>query len=98
MSSKSQRFTAEVLQQGPNPYVVVPVEVSEAFAPLAEGSRVRVRGTLEGMEIRGNLVPRKAGQWLFLHTGMRAAAQAKTGDRVELVLRASFEASLSRRR
>ena len=66
MPSRPQRFTAEVQKQGPNPYVEVPPSVSTAFAKYAEKSRVRVHGTLAGAEIRGNLVPRGGGQWLFL--------------------------------
>ncbi len=64
MPSRPRRFTAEVLKQGPNPYVEVPPSVSTAFAKYAE--KGRVHGTLEAAEIRGNLVPRGGRQWLFL--------------------------------
>ena len=89
MPSRRQRFTAEILKQGPNPYVEVPASISTTFAEYSEKGRIRVHGTLEGTEIRGNLVPRSGGHWLFLHAGMRAAAGVGLGDTVELVLRAT---------
>ncbi len=82
MPSRPQRFTAEVLKQGPNFYVVVPASVATVFSRYADRGRVRVFGTLEGTEIRGSLVPRGGGHWLFLHAGMRAAARAGFGRRV----------------
>ncbi len=75
-------------KQGPNLCVEVPAEVSAAFARYAERGRIRVHGTLEGAEIRANLVPRAGGHWLFVHSGMVAAAGVALGDRVEFVLRA----------
>lgn len=89
VTSRPQRFRALILQQGPNPYVEVPAAVSAAWAHYAEKGRIRVHGRLQSAEIRGNLVPRAGGHWLFLHTGMRAAAGVGTGDRVELNLRAT---------
>ncbi len=88
MPSRSQRFVTKILKQGPNPYVEVPAKVSKRFARYAEKGRIRVYGTLEDTEIRGNLVPRGDGHWLFLHAGMRVFAAVGVGDAVELALRA----------
>lgn len=68
---------------------MVPPEVSDAVAELAERGHVRAYGTLQGVEIRGTLVPRGSGHWLFLHGGMRAAAGVAVGDTVDLDLRAT---------
>lgn len=87
MPSRTHRFKAKVKQNGPNPYVEIPPDISAAFAKYAEKGRIRVSGTLETAEIRGNLVPRGKGHWLFLHVGMRAAAGVKVGDEVKLALR-----------
>jgi hypothetical protein len=88
MASRPRAFHAEIRRQGPNLYLEVPATVSGAFVRYAEHGRVRVYGTLEGAEIRANLVPRGGGHWLFVHSGMRAAAGVGRGDRVEVVLRA----------
>lgn len=76
-------------KQGANFYVKVPAAVSRAFARYAERGRIRVHGSLEEAEIRGTLVPRAGGHWLFLHSGMRAAAAVGKGDIVHLALRAT---------
>ena len=89
MASRPRHFKTEILKQGPNPYVEIPSTVSDTFAGYAEQGRIRVYGTLEGAEIRGNLVPRGGGHWLFLHSGMRAAAGVGVGDTIEVVLSAA---------
>ncbi len=88
MRSRLHRFVTPIRKQGPNPYVEVPVEVSTHLAKYAEKGHIRVYGTLEEAKIRGNLVPRGSGLWLFLHAGMRALAGVGVGDTVELALRA----------
>lgn len=89
MPSPPRRFRAEIRKQGANFYVEVPAAVSRGFARHAEHGRIRVHGSLEEAEIRGTLVPRGGGHWLFLHSGMRAAAAVGEGDIVELALRAT---------
>ncbi|HEY3261657.1 MAG TPA: DUF1905 domain-containing protein [Pseudonocardiaceae bacterium] len=77
-----------VIREGPrNPYVEVPAEVSEAFRPLARAGRITVDGTLNGVSVRGTLVPVAAGgHRLYVSGGMRAAASVGVGDTVALEL------------
>jgi len=89
VASRTKRFQARVRSTGPYTYVTVPEHVSRAFATYAEKGRVRVFGRLEDAEIRGTLVPRATGHWLFLHAAMRAAASVRVGGIARLELRAT---------
>lgn len=88
MPSQRRRFTAEIRRQGRNLYLEIPPDVSAAFRRYGQRRMVRVSGTLRGAPIRGNLVPRGDGHWLFVHAGMKAAAGVGLGDTAEVVLRA----------
>ncbi len=89
MATRRRRFEARIRKQGPNFHVEVPPAVSRAFARFAERGKIRVHGTLGGVEVRGTLVPRGRRHWLFLHAGMRAAAGVGAGDTITLALRAT---------
>jgi hypothetical protein len=83
------RFTAVVQEAARNPYVDVPAEVSAAFRPLASVGRITVDGTLNGVSVRGTLVPiRSGGHRLYVSGGMRAAAGVGVGDTVMFELTA----------
>jgi Bacteriocin-protection, YdeI or OmpD-Associated/Domain of unknown function (DUF1905) len=90
------RFTA-VIHEGPrNPYVEVPAEVSEAFAPLARAGRITVEGLLGDTSLRATLVPvAGGGHRLYINGGMRAAAGVGVGDTVTLDLNAHAPEELS---
>ncbi|MGH9364137.1 MAG: YdeI/OmpD-associated family protein [Thermoanaerobaculia bacterium] len=85
-----QHFRAKILRQGPNPYVDVPRRISRAFAAYARAGRIHFEGTLNGVAIRGSLVPlRRGGHRLYVNGGMRAAAAVAVGDTASFALRAT---------
>ena len=89
-TSTPQRFEATIFKQGPNPYVDVPENVSEALAEHGQAGRISVEGELNGASIQTTLVP-----WgdkrhrLYVNGGMRSAARVGVGDTVSFELRAT---------
>jgi len=84
-----QRFRARIRKQGINPYVDVPERTSRAFAGMARAGRIAFDGELNGVPIRGTLVPIRGGRHrLFVHGGMRGAAGVEVGDTARFALRA----------
>jgi hypothetical protein len=76
-------------KHGINPFVVVPPNLSRAFASFSERGRVRVAGTINRRPFHATLVPTRRGMHrLYVNGGMRAAAGVDVGDRVTIALRA----------
>lgn len=87
--SPTCHFRASIRKERLNPYVDVPEAVSRAFAPFARAGRIAFEGTLNGVAVRGALVPAGRGRHrLYVNGGMRAAAGVGVGDTVAFDLRA----------
>ncbi len=77
-------FTARVDKLGINPCVRIPARLSKAFDVRGY---VPVAGLLNGVAIRGNLVPIGGFRHrLYLNTDMRTRAKVNVGDRVTITL------------
>jgi hypothetical protein len=82
-------FRAAIKKQGLNPYVDVPDVVSRALVDSKRSGRISYEGSLEGVPIRGTLMPTKGGRHrLYINAGMRSAAGVDAGDTVTVELRA----------
>jgi hypothetical protein len=96
LRSAPRRFRAVIRSGGANPYVSVPAPVALAFAAFARAGRIRVEGTLNGVPIRGSLIPVRGGAHrLFVNGGMRSAASVAVGDTVAFALRAESPDTVS---
>ena len=82
-------FSAQVVEGGMFPCVVVPATVSKALG--AKGN-VPVVGIVAGRaSLRGTLVPRGEGHRLYLNTALREEAGIELGDRVKIEIRIDHE-------
>ena len=77
-------------KQGVNPYVDVPEQISLVFTPYARAGRIAFEGALNGVSIRGALIPIGKGRHrLYVNGGMRSAAGVGVGDTASFSIRAT---------
>lgn len=78
------QFKATIYEQGINPSVDVPEDISRAFG---DKGCIAVRGTMNGVGIRATMVPTGGGRHiLHLNAQMRARAGVSVGDLVDFSL------------
>lgn len=82
VSAMSTRFEGKLEPaNGGGAYVALPPAV---VAALGGGTRVRVRGTLNGVDFRSNTMPTGGGAALGVHRATRDAAGAAFGELVAI--------------
>jgi len=90
MAEKKLRFKVKLAgQEGSSvAAVIAPCDVMETFGTKA---RVPVRGTINGFAFRSSLMPMGGRHMMAVNKTMRAGANAKAGDVVDVVMERDVE-------